>query len=131
MLVTGGDDTLLPAVEEEILGFTHMEVGEALLRHWNLPLSVVTVVGNHHQPVRIKDYRLETAIMHLASILSLGELDGIAVDETLDMIEPVVWELTSLQPEVIEQILESTPQKVNEVVGVVLSPRISAKQNHP
>jgi HD-like signal output (HDOD) protein len=131
LLVTGGDDTLLPAVEEEMLGFTHMEVGEALLRHWNLPLSVATVVGNHHQPMRTKDFRLETAIMHLASVLSIGELDGMALDEAMDQVEPVVWELTSLQPEVIEQTLESIPQKVNEIVDVVLSPRIGAKQNHP
>ncbi|MGD8909473.1 MAG: HDOD domain-containing protein, partial [Chromatiales bacterium] len=131
LLVTGGDNLLLPAVEEEMLGFTHMEVGEALLRQWNMPLSVITVVGNHHHPMRTKDFRLETSIMHLASILSLSEMDGIPVDEAMDQIEPPVWELTSLQPEMIEQTLEDIPQKVKEIIDVVLSPRISTKRSQP
>jgi HD-like signal output (HDOD) protein len=131
LLVSGGDDTLLPAVEDEMLGFTHMEVGEALLRQWNLPLSMVTVVGNHHHPTRTKDFRLETAIMHLASILSLCVLDGIALDQAMEQVEPVVWDLTSLQPEAIEKILENIPQKIHEIVDVVLSPRISTKQSQP
>ncbi len=130
LLVTGGDASLLPAVEEEILGFTHMEVGEALLQSWKIPRSIVTVVGNHHQPMRTKDFRLETALVHLASSLSLSELDGTALDEALDQIDPVVWEITALRPETIEQALESVPQKVNEIVDVVLSPRIGAQQSH-
>ena len=130
LLVTGGDASLLPAVEEEILGFTHMEVGEALLQSWKIPRSIVTVVGNHHQPMRTKDFRLETALVHLASSLSLSEQDGTALDEALDQIDPVVWEITALRPETIGQALESVPQKVNEIVDVVLSPRVGAKQSH-
>ena len=126
LLVAGGDDTLLPAVEEEILGFTHMEVGEALLRQWNLPRSIFTVVAHHHRPMRTKDFRLETAIMHLDSILSIAELDGMALDEALELVEPVAWEITTLRPETIEEVIAEVPRKVNEVVDVVLSPRVSA-----
>lgn len=130
LLVAGGDDTLLPAVEEEILGFTHMEAGEALLRLWNIPRSIVTVVGNHHKPMRTNDFRLETAIVHLASTLSLCELTGVDLGEAMEQIDPVVWEITSLRPEIIGQALETIPQKVNEIVDVVLSPRLNVQQSH-
>jgi HD-like signal output (HDOD) protein len=130
LLITGGDDSLLPAVEEEILGFTHMEAGEALLQTWSIPRSIVTVVGHHHHPMRTKDFRLETAIIHLASNLALCEHEGMTVDEAIERIDPVVWEITALQPESIEEALERIPQRVNEIVDVVLSPRISHRQSH-
>ena len=130
LLITGGDDSLLPAVEEEILGFTHMEAGEALLQTWSIPRSIVTVVGHHHHPMRTKDFRLETAIIHLASNLALCEHEGMTIDEAIARIDPVVWEITALQPESIEQLLEPIPQRVNEIVDVVLSPRISRRQSH-
>ncbi|MES9849208.1 MAG: HDOD domain-containing protein, partial [Candidatus Thiodiazotropha sp.] len=46
LLITGGDDTLLPDAENDVLGFTHMDVGEALLRKWKLPESIVSVVAH-------------------------------------------------------------------------------------
>jgi HD-like signal output (HDOD) protein len=130
LLVTGGDDSLLPAVEEEILGFTHMEAGEALLQRWNIPRSIITVVGNHHHPMRTNDFRLETALVHLASTLSLCEQDGTTLEEAIELIDPVVWEITTLQPETLGQALETVPQKVNEIVDVVLSPRLGVPQSH-
>lgn len=130
LLVTGGDDSLLPAVEEEILGFTHMEAGEALLQRWNIPRSIITVVGNHHHPMRTNDFRLETALVHLASTLSLCEQDGTSLEEAIELIDPVVWEITALQPETLGQALETVPQKVNEIVDVVLSPRLGVPQSH-
>ena len=128
-LVTGGDDRLLPDVESEILGFTHMEVGEALLRKWNLPESIITVVGNHHRPAAARLYRLETALMHIASQIAIGELSGATLDEALEQVEPVAWELTGLQRETIETVMETALQKVNEIIDVVLSPKLSARQH--
>jgi HD-like signal output (HDOD) protein len=128
LLVTGGQESLLPVVETELLGFSHMEVGEALLKQWSLPRSILTVVGNHHQPMRVKDFRLETAIVHLASVLALGELEGAELEEAMEQVDPVIWEITGLQPDVVQSVLETIPQKVNEIVDVVLSPRISAQQ---
>jgi HD-like signal output (HDOD) protein len=128
-LVTGGDDRLLPDVEADILGFTHMEVGEVLLRKWNLPESIITVVANHHRPAEARLYRLETALIHMASQLSIGELSGSTLDEALEQIDPVAWELTELKRETIGTVLETVQQKVNEIIDVVLSPKLNVRQN--
>ncbi len=109
LLVADGEESLLPAVEKEMLGFTHMEVGEALLKSWSLPRSILTVVGNHHQPMRVKDFRLETAIVHLASALALAELEGAEMETVMEQIDPVVWEITGLKPEAIEPVMETVP----------------------
>lgn len=38
--------------EEQVLGFSHAEVGAVLLRSWGLPENVVDAVARHHQPAR-------------------------------------------------------------------------------
>lgn len=129
LLVTGGDDRLLPDVEAEMLGFTHMDVGEALLRKWSLPESIITVVANHHRPASARLYRLETALMHMASQLAIGEMSGATLDETFEQIDPIVWEITGLEPEAIGTLLETVEQKANEIIDVVLSPKLSIRQS--
>lgn len=129
LLVTGGDDRLLPDVESDMLGFTHMDVGEALLEKWGLPESIITVIAHHHRPVQAESYRLESVLMHMASALSVGEMAGADLEETCEQIDPFSWEISGLKPEAVEEILESVPQKVNEIIDVVLSPKLSTKQN--
>ncbi len=53
-------------LENEVLGFSHAEVGEALLRHWNLPDNLCVSVLYHHTPVEAHDAHLESAILHIA-----------------------------------------------------------------
>jgi HD-like signal output (HDOD) protein/CheY-like chemotaxis protein len=40
----------LPAVEREVLGVTHAEIGAYLLGIWGLPYSIVEAVAHHHAP---------------------------------------------------------------------------------
>jgi HD-like signal output (HDOD) protein len=130
LLVTGGDDTLLPEVEDDLLGFTHMAVGEALLKKWKLPDSITMVVAHHHHPFQAKEYALETALIHLASVLANREITQESFDETFERVDPFAWVITGLKPEQIEAILEPVPQKVNEIIDVVLSPKLGgARQN--
>ncbi len=35
--------------EEKIFGFNHAELGSWLARQWNLPASIVEVIGSHHR----------------------------------------------------------------------------------
>jgi len=130
LLVSGGDDTLLPEVENDILGFTHMAVGEALLYKWKLPTSIATVVAHHHQPFQAKEFALETALIHLASVLANREITQEGLDETCDRVDPFAWVITGLKPEQIEPILEPVSRKVNEIMDVVLSPRLGGARQH-
>lgn len=130
LLITGGDDTLLPEAEEDMLGFTHMAVGEALLNKWRLPSSITMVVAHHHQPFQTKEFALETALIHLASVLANREINQEELEEAYERVDPFAWVITGLKPEQIEAILEPVPHKVNEIMDVVLSPKLGgARQN--
>ena len=73
----------LYAVEEEMIGSTHAEVGAYLLSLWGLPQVIVDAVWSHHQP-SLAQYPAEgldvLAVTHIANALA-GELkQGVALD---------------------------------------------------
>ena len=53
-------------IEREFLGFDHAEVGQALLRHWNMPDNLCASVLYHHNPGNAQDAHLESALIHIA-----------------------------------------------------------------
>jgi len=57
-------------IEEEVLGFDHTEVGQALLSHWNLPPNLCATVRYHHRPQDAHDAHLESAILHIGNVVS-------------------------------------------------------------
>jgi len=40
----------IPEIEQEILGFTHAEVGQVLAENWGLPEQLGVAIGHHHDP---------------------------------------------------------------------------------
>ena len=53
-------------IERELVSFTHAEVGEALLSHWNLPENLCASVRYHHDPRSASAAPLESALIHIA-----------------------------------------------------------------
>ena len=54
--------------EKELFGFTHAEVGTALMKRWRLPEQLINAVTHHHEP------RLEKGLDPLAACVELGDL---------------------------------------------------------
>ncbi|MEW7973554.1 MAG: HDOD domain-containing protein [Candidatus Thiodiazotropha endolucinida] len=131
LLITGGDDILLPDAENDVLGFTHMDVGEALLRKWKLPESIVSVVAHHHRPAATQVFRLETSLLSLAALLAYAEISGVEWYETVELVDPVVWRQTGLEPEQLEAVMEQMPHKVGEIMDVVLGPKVRPLKSQP
>lgn len=122
LLITGGDDSILPETEMDILGFTHMDVGAELLRQWNLPDGLVTVVGTHHYPLTADDFRFEVTLVHFAIALANGEVNGESISDMLAGIPPEIWELSGIRIDDLETIMERVPEQTAEVMEVILSP---------
>jgi putative nucleotidyltransferase with HDIG domain len=122
LLITGGNDSFLPETEQEVLGFTHMDVGAELLRKWRLPDSIVTVAGTHHNPLSGGKYRFESTLVHFAIVLSNAYLKGGQIDEALDGVSATLWELTGLIPDDIDKAFEVAPAKALETMELIVSP---------
>jgi putative nucleotidyltransferase with HDIG domain len=72
--------------EIQVLGISHGEVGESLLKYWNIPEMITEIVRCHHQPFLAQTSPTLTAVVHLADymtqMLKMGELH---LDSTLEL----------------------------------------------
>ncbi len=67
----------LVAVEHEVLGVDHAEVGAQLLRIWGLPIRVVDVIQFHHEPLAAPEEVRELAVcVHVAE----AQIAGTSID---------------------------------------------------
>lgn len=65
------DGRPLFAVEEELVGVSHAEVGAYLLSLWGLPYPVVEAVAHHHHPERIPQQKMDMiTVVYLSNLLA-------------------------------------------------------------
>ncbi len=108
---------LLFEAEQRLLGFDHTEVGEALIRKWRLPESMIEPIRYHHSPSQAQQNHTEVAIIHLADIMvtSVGEL-GNSGDDHVPPIDPESWEKLNLDSDLLPDILEQVREELNTLV---------------
>ena len=65
------DKKPLFAIEEDLIGVSHAEVGAYLLSLWGLPSPVVEAVAHHHHPERVPHGSLDMiSVVYLANMLA-------------------------------------------------------------
>ncbi len=118
---TSGPEGLeIQDAERELIGFDHAEVGGALAHRWALPINLQECIAYHHNPGWAKQNRVEAAIVHIAnSIATLAVLD------TADLyhaprIQPIAWELTGLDEEIIPATLASAQAQISSTRALLM-----------
>ena len=112
---------ILWKIEREVLGFDHGEVGAALSRNWNLPLSLEEIIGNHHNPGLSQRYPLETTIIHLADIIAKAMQLGSSGDAHIPPLDEEAWEQLELPTGIFSAIWNQTETQFNETINIILS----------
>jgi len=79
--------------EEEILNFTHSEVGFLLSRKWNLPDNLYIPIRYHHNPNKAIKYENIVAIVHTANITAKAGNIGYDGDSVTPKISTHAWNL--------------------------------------
>lgn len=119
-------DAPLFELERELLGFTHADVGEALLRRWALPAIYCETVSCHHDPERSRDYPEETALVHAANALSKKVEPGYKVrrnSDDLPSLHPAAAKYVALTPELVEPLRVDADLQSIEVYGLLFGSR--------
>lgn len=107
-------------VEQELLGFTHAEVGALLLERWNLPASLTVPVRFHHRYDETEDFAKEAALVHIGSRVSdLMEQDR-SPDRTpyLD-VAPDAWVRAGCSPDELEEVIIDVDMHWLQVIEIV------------
>jgi len=100
LLHASESDGLLHKSEKELIGFTHGDVGAALIDAWKLSDTLKEVVAYHHTPLKAHKHPVETAIVHTANCIVNAispdvEPDEHMLDDYPDF-EPKTLQITGL-----------------------------------
>ena len=120
LLITNTRLDLLPYAENEVLGFTHAEVGFELVRNWGLPESIATVVHWHHDPIGVEEFQLETALIHIGQVLAFDLVWRGDQMQSLACIEPQVWEITGLSADKCMALGAEVGAQIMELFSVLM-----------
>ncbi len=120
LLAIQQDRRLLSNVEQEILGFTHADVGKELLSSWGLPVSLYQVVEFYRQPDLAVNHKLDVTALNLASRLIDDRGFGRSVQHTLVEIPDQYLATLHISREQMEQIMEQADQEYLQVFEQLL-----------
>lgn len=93
---TTQDDRPLLAVEQELTGLSHADIGGSLADAWHLPITLREPVLYHHDPSLAKEAVLQTAIVHVADILVKGLACGNPGDDMIPPLSKIAWDMVGL-----------------------------------
>lgn len=92
-------------VEQHLLGFTHGEVGAALIAKWQLPWDMGIGIRYHHRPSRDPSLGPLSAILHLADQLAWNAGRPSTIGPPKPRLDPEAHARTRLLPEQVDALV--------------------------
>jgi HD-like signal output (HDOD) protein len=122
LLAANHDRRLLADLEQEIIGYTHAEVGRELLKLWGLPESLYETVGQYLRPDQAESHQLDTHLLYMAARLADSGQRANGIENTVAEFSDQTLSLVRLNR---TQIIGMTEQVENEFLQMfeVLSPK--------
>jgi HD-like signal output (HDOD) protein len=106
-------------LERDWLGFDHAELGGALLKKWKIPASISEPVTCHHNPESAEQFRLETALIHLADIICQAMVLGQGAEYWVPPLDEAAWERLGLSPQVMGAVLKQSEPQIAETFAIL------------
>lgn len=127
LLKASESDGVVFRAEQEIIGYTHADVGGALINAWQLADTLKEVVTFHHHPLRAKKYAMETALVHIAdsvvnSIGSDTKIDRHLLDGNAAF-EPETLKITGIDLALLPGVMENAWEQAGDILDIIC-PRV-------
>lgn len=120
LLFARGDSVPVTDAEQEIMGFDHAEVGEALLTEWKFPPSLVEMVATHHDPMKAEN-KLDAAVIHLADTLANAVEVSKGNMYVLPGLVDGAWELLGLELNDLGDAVREHDRQIEEILSAFFS----------
>jgi len=101
--------------EQEVMGFDHAMVGAEILRKWKLPEHFQESTEFHHAPTRAQRFPSDTALIHIADVISDALQYGNSGDPHVPPMDPQAWQLAGLSDETISPVIAEVERQFNNV----------------
>lgn len=103
-------------VEAEVatFGFSHADVGGALLAMWKIPDGIQNAAKYHHQPDLSRNHVLESSLVYLANALVHEKATLESSTETSQLSNDPAWDAINLSPRILPTVTESVEEQFNK-----------------
>jgi putative nucleotidyltransferase with HDIG domain len=106
-------------LEAELLGVTHVDVGEALMKKWGMPSLITQCVIRHHAEQHSGPFAMDTSIVFLANLLSRYPVES-DDEELLALLTTLAnWEQTGCSLEQINIACQLADEQWVEVMDLL------------
>ena len=87
---------VISEAEESVFAITHADAATWMTQKWRFPGNLIEIIRYHHKPHLSKIVPVETAIVYISDILVRARGFGFAGDNTIPVVNPVIWESLGL-----------------------------------
>jgi putative nucleotidyltransferase with HDIG domain len=108
------NDLIISEAEKLVFDITHADAGFWIAKKWNFPHSLVEIIEYHHKPGLAKDVPMQTAIVHLADLLTRAVGFGFSGDNHVPAVDPAAWELLKLSDADLRDIFDEMDDAMSE-----------------
>jgi putative nucleotidyltransferase with HDIG domain len=115
------EDMLIMDAERKVFGITHADSGSWIAKKWNFPLSLVEVIEYHHRPGLTKGMPINSAIVHMADILTRAVGFGFAGDNHVPAVNSGAWDMLGLKDADLREIIDEMDRTLSEADAFLIS----------
>lgn len=115
-----GDSRLLFEAEQKTFGFSHADVGAALMAFWKLPQHLHDAVSRHHAPGRGKQQQNAAGVVHIADILVHAAGIGSSGEFFVPPLQPEIWQSSRLQKSMLEPVMDKIQDQFDDAYRFIM-----------
>ncbi|MBT8352153.1 MAG: HDOD domain-containing protein [Deltaproteobacteria bacterium] len=108
-------NTLMKSAEDEVLGYTHADLGKLLAEKWNLPQKLINTIEFHHEPDNAGRFIQEASVVHMADILCRALDIGSGGDDKMPFLNKIAWENLQMKLSTIEPIMDKIKLEYEDI----------------
>jgi HD-like signal output (HDOD) protein len=101
------------AIERQIHGFDHQQLGAALAEHWKFPRSCQLVAGYHHSPTTLDNDRKLVSLVFIADTICCQGNHGFNLTAARQELPADLLHETGLAPALVEQTRARLPELIS------------------
>ncbi len=107
--------------ERKQFNISHADAGGWISLKWNFPQNLVEPIEYHHKPHLAKVVPVQTAVVHLADVLTRAAGFGFSGDNFVPAVHPSVWQLLDLSDADLKEIVSEFEDSLGQAEDFLLS----------
>jgi len=120
LLAADYDRQMVGVLEREMLGFTHADVGQALISSWGLPESLYEAIGCYLVPEMSLVHKLDAHLLCLASRLIDLTQQGGSIEAVLSGYSEEALAVMRIDYELVANVLEKAEVEFSQVFELMM-----------